>query len=394
LELKSKKSKYLLWTSSFFPRVGGLENASKEYALHMKKQGWDVQIITNRYPRSLPGQECLDGIKIYRYFFFHTPLNYIRNHRPDLFFAWLIMKPVTLFKLLIHFFRTRPDVVNLHFPDQQLFECYLLKLMFRFKLIISLHGNEVERMDDLNKKSLRCYFYNKLFYSAEFITGCSQYLLNEFQEIFPQKDSEKCFTVHNGVGKLYLGQNIKENKYNHIFTAARFVPKKGLKLLFKAFQQDTDFALLIAGGNENELEKLELEIKNGISLLGELNPVDVAKQLAASKITVIPSITEPYGIIVAEAICCGSPVVATNVGGIPEVIALAKKNLNSIEQRVFDRWIKLVDPEVIAIRTGIDILLKNYNGLEEYIKLVPKVRKQFSWSKRLKEFHRMLIQYS
>jgi len=87
MELNNKKSKYLLWTSSFFPRVGGLENASKEYALHMKKQGWDVHIITNRYPRSLPGKECLDGINIFRYFFFHAPLNYIRNRRPDLFFC-------------------------------------------------------------------------------------------------------------------------------------------------------------------------------------------------------------------------------------------------------------------------------------------------------------------
>ena len=85
----------------------------------------------------------------------------------------------------------------------------------------------------------------------------------------------------------------------------------------------------------------------------------MATQLVESKITIIPSIIEPYGIIVAEAICCGSPVVATNVGGIPEVIALAKKNLNSIEQGVFDDWVKLVDPEVAAIRAGIDILLKN-----------------------------------
>ena len=392
MQLNNKKSKYLLWTSSFSPRVGGLENASKEYALHMKKQGWDVHIITNRYPRSLSGNECLDGIKIVRYFFFHSPLNYIRNRRPDLFFAWLIMKPVTLFKLIVHFFRTRPDVVNLHFPDQQLFECYLLKIMFRFKLIISLHGNEVERMGILKKRTLRYYFYEKLFYSAEYITGCSQYLLDEFQKIFPQIESGKYFTIHNGVGKLHLTQNVTENKNNHIFTAARFVPKKGLKLLFKAFQQDTDFALLIAGGNEIELEKLELEMKNGISLVGELNPADMAKQLAASKITVIPSIIEPYGIIVAEAICCGSPVVATNVGGIPEVIALAKKNLNSIEQGVFDDWVKLVDPEVAAIRVGIDILLKNYNGLEEYIKLVPKVRKQFSWSKRLNQYHNLLAE--
>lgn len=392
MQLNNKKSKYLLWTSSFSPRVGGLENASKEYALHMKKQGWDVHIITNRYPRSLSGNECLDGIKIVRYFFFHSPLNYIRNRRPDLFFAWLIMKPVTLFKLIVHFFRTRPDVVNLHFPDQQLFECYLLKLIFRFKLIISLHGNEVERMGILKKRTLRYYFYEKLFYSAEYITGCSTYLLDEFQKIFPQMESGKYFTIHNGVGELYLAQNVTENKINHIFTAARFVPKKGFELLIEAFQKKTDGVLLIAGGNKKELEKLGFEIKNGISLLGKLSPAEMATQLAESKMTIAPSIIEPYGIIVAEAICCGSPVVATNVGGIPEVIALAKKNLNSIEQGVFDDWVKLVDPEVAAIRAGIDILLKNYNGLEEYIKLVPKVRKEFSWSKRLNQYHNLLAE--
>jgi glycosyltransferase involved in cell wall biosynthesis len=264
--------------------------------------------------------------------------------------------------------------------------------MFRFKLIISLHGNEVERMDDLNKKSLRCYFYNKLFYSAEFITGCSQYLLKEFQEIFPQKDSGKCFTVHNGVGELYLTHNVTENKINHIFTAARFVPKKGFELLIEAFQKKTDNALLIAGGNKKELDELGFEIKNGISLLGKLSPAEMATQLAESKITVIPSITEPYGIIVAEAICCGSPIVATNVGGIPEVIALATEKLSPNEKENFNRWVKLVEPETGSIRAGLNKIMENYSDLEEYIKLIPKVRKQFSWSKRLNQFHNVLAE--
>jgi glycosyltransferase involved in cell wall biosynthesis len=381
---------FLLWTSSYHPRIGGLENASKEYAFYMKEKGWNVHVITNRYPRNLSEQDYLDGIEIVRFSFFHSPLDYIRNHRLDLFFAWLFFKPLTLFKLIVHFFRTRPDVVNLHFPDQQLFECYLLKLMFRFKLIISLHGNEVERMDDLNKKSLRCYFYNKLFYSAEFITGCSQYLLKEFQEIFPQKDSGKCFTVHNGVGELYLTHNVTGNKNNYIFTAARFVRKKGLELLFEAFKLDTDNALLIAGGNEKELNRLELNILKGISLLGKLNPAEMATQLAESKITVIPSIIEPYGIIVAEAICCGSPIVATNVGGIPEVIALATEKLSPNEKEIFNRWVKLVEPNISSIKNGIDLITKNGASIEEYLLLVLKIRSQFHWPLRLNKYQSVI----
>jgi len=84
--------------------------------------------------------------------------------------------------------------------------------------------------------------------------------------------------------------------------------------------------------------------------------------------------------------------VATNVGGIPEVIALAKKNLNSIEQGVFDGWVKLVDPEVAALRAGIDSVQKNYSDLEEYINLIPNIQKNFYWSKRLDQYHNLLAE--
>ena len=290
----------------------------------------------------------------------------------------------------ILFFKTRPDVVNLHFPDHQLFECYLLKLIFRFKLIISLHGNEVERMGDLKVKSIRYFLYNRLFITAEYITGCSQFLLNEFLKFFPKNHSEKCLTVHNGVADSYMNQNIIENKVDQFFTAARFVPKKGFDLLFQSFQKETGFGLLIAGGKETELRKLGLELKNGITILGTLTPTEMAKQLSLSKITIIPSINEPYGIIIAEAICCGSPIVATNIGGIPEVITLAKIDFNQEEEKVFNTYVKLVRPETDAIRLGINEIIKNYHCLDEYIKLIPKVRKQFLWSRRLDKFHNAL----
>ena len=234
---------------------------------------------------------------------------------------------------------------------------------------------------------MRWFFYNRLFKSVVTITGCSQYLLNEFQEIFPQKDSEKCLTVHNGVGELFLTQNLTSQKKGHIFTAARFVPKKGLELLFEAFKQHTDIALLIAGGDEKELEKLKIRIIKGTSLLGKLSPADLASHLSNSRITVIPSKNEPYGIIAAEAICCGSPVVATKIGGIPEVIALAKKDLSEEEKKVLNIWVKLVKPEAGSIRVGMNEILKNKDSIDEYIEIIPKVRKQFSWHQRLKEFN-------
>jgi glycosyltransferase involved in cell wall biosynthesis len=90
--------------------------------------------------------------------------------------------------------------------------------------------------------------------------------------------------------------------------------------------------------------------------------------------------------------CCGSPVVATNVGGIPEVICLAREKLNQLEKDVFDRWVILVEPNVESIRDGIDALLNNNGSIGDYLTLVPKIRKQFSWSKRLNQFHNVLAE--
>ena len=283
--------------------------------------------------------------------------------------------------------------MNLHFPDHQLLECYLLMLLFRFKLIISLHGNEVERMRTLSKRSIKYYLYNKLFTSAVNITGCSKYLINKLKNIYPDIDSERCMHLYNGVNKHFIDQHISKLKNNVIFAAGRFEPIKGFDLLIDAFNSQHDLQLFIAGGEKPELLNLGLEIKEGISIIGKLSAKEIAAHMSESKITVIPSRMDSYGIAVAEALCCGSPVVATNVGGIPEVIALATEKLNHIEKKVFDRWVKLVEPNVDSIRNGIDVLLNNNGSREDYINLVPKFRNNFLWSTRLYKFHTILAEF-
>ena len=87
-------------------------------------------------------------------------------------------------------------------------------------------------------------------------------------------------------------------------------------------------------------------------------------------------------------------VVATNIGGIPEMIALVTEKLNPNEKEIFNQWVKLVEPNSESIRNGIDALMNNNGSIEDYLVLVPKIRNQFSWRKRLIEFNRLLVQYS
>ena len=246
-------------------------------------------------------------------------------------------------------------------------------------------------MNTLTKNSLRYYYYNDLFNSALLITACSNYLFNQFQNIFPQKKKKKCLTIYNGVGKSYQMQLLSTIKNDNIFTAARFVPKKGLDLLLDAFQNYNTMRLLIGGGDENQLNKLGMRLEGDIVILGELSSVDIANHLAISKLTVIPSKKEPYGIIVAEALSCGSPIVATNVGGIPEVLSIAKEKLTQTEIKVFNCWVKLVEPNAKSIEFGIDSILQNSGSIEDYLALVPKFRNQFIWEKRLQDYLKIFL---
>ena len=280
--------------------------------------------------------------------------------------------------------------MNLHFPDHQLLECYLLMLLFRFKLIISLHGNEVERMRTLSKKSLRYYLYNKLFKSAVNITGCSKFLVNELQTKFKGRYTNKYLPMYNGVSEVFLTKKLKLRKTDYIFCAARFVPKKGLDLIYETIRRITGNHLLIAGGGEKEFLSLGLKKMERIVLLGSLSQDQLAMHLADAKLTVIPSKEEPYGIAVAEAICSGSPVVATNVGGIPEVIAIATEKLSHQEKRIFNQWVKLVEPNVESIRSGIQNIKCN-NTIDDYINIIPKIRFQFHWGKRLLPIQQILL---
>ena len=370
-----------------------MQSATFEIGRYLIRKNWNVHIITNRYPRALKSYETISELKVFRYIFLSNPIQYFLSGRIDMFFAWFFLKPINLMRLIDHFIRFKPKVVNIHFPDHQLLECYLLMLLFRFKIIISVHGNEVERMHTLSKKSIKYFLYNKLFISANKITGCSQYLLNKLHESFPHLDHNDFVPQHNGVNEKYFEQPLFASKNENIFSAARFIPKKGLDLLLEASQKFSQNQLHIAGGDDSDFLTLGLKKREGLFLLGQLSQDDLANNLAQAKLTIIPSREEPYGIIVAEALCCGSPVVATNVGGIPEVIALATEKLSPNEKEIFDSWVKLVKPNIDSIKKGIDALLNNNGAIEDYINLVPKFRNNFIWEKRLENYLKLINTY-
>ena len=383
MTIKNSKINILIWSSSFYPKIGGLETVTANIATKLFNDKWNVRIITNHYPRTLGHFEVQNNVKIYRYTFLHGPLRYLKSKRLDLFFAWLFYKPITTVRLIRNFMNFKPTFVNIHFPDHQLFEAYFLSLFFRFKLIISFHGDEVNRMDALSVFSLRYFFLKKLLDHAYCITCCSQMLTRKCYSIFPNIKRNKYLVLHNGVNEKFLNKEIIKSKENFIFCVARPTPVKGVDLLIKALEK-TSTRLIIAGisnANNNDLN---------VDFIGKKPSKEIASYLSRASITVVPSRFESYGIVVAEAICCGSPIIATQVGGIPEIIKLFQNNMSNSEKKVVSKWIRLVKPDYQSISEGINQIINYQNGLDDYLEIIEKHRSLFCWDERLAIFKKLL----
>ncbi|MDZ7333185.1 MAG: glycosyltransferase family 4 protein [candidate division KSB1 bacterium] len=112
------------------------------------------------------------------------------------------------------------------------------------------------------------------------------------------------------------------------------IEKKGIRYLLTAMPKiiaELPDAQLVLVGAGTELEQLkqqtkDLEIEDHVTFMGWVKNSDLPDYYLDADVFVLPSIvdskgkTETQGVVLAEAMVCGCPVVGSNVGGIPDVI--------------------------------------------------------------------------
>lgn len=113
-----------------------------------------------------------------------------------------------------------------------------------------------------------------------------------------------------------------------IVYASRLAKAKGLFFLLAAFktvlERESDCLLILVGDGHYRQpivrEVAKLELQDDVIFTGYRPHAEVAKWMNAGDIVVLPSLTEGSPLPVYEALACGTPIVASRVGGIPEII--------------------------------------------------------------------------
>ncbi|MBI1295118.1 glycosyltransferase [bacterium] len=214
-----------------------------------------------------------------------------------------------------------------------------LKHEWKTPLLVTIHATERGRHQS-HLPNVMSHQINQLewevCYEAWHIIVCSGYMSGELRGYF-NIPLDKISVIPNGIDPLPLQSCAPEevkrlrNRYaphgeRLLFFVGRITPEKGLQVLLRAMpliaSRHANTRLLIAGKNSEQMKPLVEELKLGrrVEILGFVSDQQRNCLYATVDAAIFPSLYEPFGIVALEAMAAGCSVIASDVGGLSEVV--------------------------------------------------------------------------
>jgi len=259
------------------------------------------------------------------------------------------------------------------------------------KIVLHLNGP----LPSLNPLSYNFFPLN--YFSLAFIVkkvvgviAVSEYVKNSITHLI---DLQKIFVIYNGVDNKIFNPKAKNRNYLKekykiplekplITFIGALIKRKRPNLVVKLAQLNTDKIFVIVGRKTSKINviKLPRNTKN-VFWISYMERDVIACLLASSDILVFPSLYEGFGMVLAEAMACGCPIIATDHGASSELIEneidgfKVERNANEIE--IFSKL--------------INDLLKNDDLRKKIItNALKKAREKFNWEVISTQFNEVL----
>jgi len=323
----------ILIVTSADETVGGVPYVIGNLARHLQKRGHEIIFLYSGTSLSFKRKTTQWG---FTGFSLNLQVPFGERHPIISLPLFAFRFPVALVQLIRFIHKHRIQVINVHYPAECFFYFALCREILPIKLITSVHGA------DLLPGGRPRPFYPKtielLLRASDRIVTPSNAHGQDIGRIFPQLRN-KIACVHNGVDltefENVLRDSADSNRSPYILCVAMHNEKKGIDVLLRAFalvrNHKPELRLVLAGDGplRPRLEDLarSLGIADKVEFLGRQGRIEVAELLRKCDVFVLPSRSEPFGVVLVEAMACRKPIVATTVGGIPEIIENRKNGI-------------------------------------------------------------------
>ncbi len=299
----------------FLPRGGGAERQIASLAPLLKALGVEISVLTRHYP-GMPRYEVLRGIPVQR----------LPAPGPK-YFAGAIY----ILGMLVSLMRDRPDIIHAHGLLSPAASAVIAKYLLGIPVIAKvLRGGPLGDIDRIRDKPFSKIRSKLLSKGVDIFLAISQEIDRELDRLGVPE--ERRIRIPNGVdtdrfgvlpasGKQAAKSSLGLPDAPVVIYTGRLVPEKRVDLLVEIWNDvrsvHPDAHLYILGTGEQETQ-LRDSAGSGIVFVGYTD--DVPAYLAAADIYVLPSETEGLPNSLLEAMSAGLAVVATSVGGTPDVI--------------------------------------------------------------------------
>ncbi|SOB90887.1 glycosyltransferase involved in cell wall bisynthesis [Ureibacillus xyleni] len=209
---------------------------------------------------------------------------------------------------------------------------YILKKRYNIPYVVTAHGGDINKMA---KKSARIKGYTeKILQHADHIIAVGEELASNIQQDF-QIPQERISVMSMGIDRsvfqkplnkseLATSLSMNTERVNFLFVG-NIIQEKGVQELIEAFlkleEKYPQKAVLYAIGStknisfSNQMKELAQQ-SNNIHFLEPMPQKRLANYFQASDVFVLPSYIEGLGLVALEALACGTPVIASDVGGL------------------------------------------------------------------------------
>ncbi len=320
------KLKLLVFSPFYTPHIGGLESHADEFNKHLTKRGVNISIFTPRLPSSAPEEEIVhENVRIIRF----PAWEPIHNYPVPKFWMpkfWNLLKEALSSKPEILISRTR-------FFSTSLLALLLSKIK-HIPLIHIEHGSDYAIFNSPVKTLLGKWYDHTL---GRLVLRYSDTLIanSAASATFVKKLSGKdCAIIYRGIEgddicTIAPDKDFLNKKHGRlgIGFVGRLIDGKGVANLLAALSHIPRKKFVVACiGDGPERKKLERDTKKysleeEVLFFGHKKHPEAIALMKACDIIVNPSYTEGLPTSIIEAALCEKAIIATNVGGTPEIIS-------------------------------------------------------------------------